>query len=33
MISSDVERKRDKEFIEKTAEKLGEAAEWWYSKK
>ena len=33
MISSDVERERDKEFIEKTAEQLGKAAEWWYGKK
>ena len=33
MISSAVERERDKEFIEKTAEQLGKAAEWWYSKK
>ena len=33
MISSDVERERDKEFIEETAEKLGKAAEWWYGKK
>ena len=33
MISSAVERKRDEEFIEKTAEQLGKAAEWWYGKK
>ena len=33
LISSAVERERDKEFIEKTAEQLGKAAEWWYSKK
>jgi len=33
LISSVVERERDEEFIEKTAEQLGKAAEWWYSKK
>lgn len=33
LISSAVERERDKEFMEKTAEQLGKAAEWWYSKK
>jgi hypothetical protein len=33
MISSAVERERDKEFIEETAEQLGRAAEWWYGKK
>ena len=33
LISSAVERERDKEFIEKTAEQLGKAAEWWYGKK
>ena len=33
MISSAVERERDEEFIEKTAEQLGKAAEWWYGKK
>lgn len=32
MISSTVERERDKEFIEETAEQLGKAAEWWYGK-
>ena len=33
MISSAVERERDEEFIEETAEQLGRAAEWWYGKK
>ena len=33
LVSSAIERERDKEFIEKTAEQLGKAAEWWYGKK
>ena len=33
MISPAVERERDEEFIEKTTEQLGKAAEWWYSEK
>lgn len=32
IISSAVERERDEEFIEETAEQLGRAAEWWYGK-
>ena len=33
LISSAIERERDKEFKEKTAKQLGKAAEWWYGKK
>lgn len=33
IISSAVEQRRDKEFIEETSKQLGKAAEWWYGKK
>lgn len=32
IISSYVEQRRDKEFIEETSKQLGKAAEWWYCK-
>lgn len=32
MISSAVEREREKEFREQSAKQIGELAEWWYGK-
>lgn len=32
MIGSAIERRRDKDFREQTAEQLSKLAEWWYGK-
>lgn len=33
LVASKIERKRDKEYMEKTNKQISETAKWWYNKR